>query len=85
MLLVGDADFASAAYLPMQANRNLFLNGVAWLCRQSNLVSIRRDQLAGQKIDLADSDPPLIYGASFAAPVLVLLAGVVVALRRRGL
>ncbi len=85
VVLVGDSDFVVNAYLPLGANRNLFLNAVAWLAQARGLVTIRRMPLEGQTIALDLGEYRLIRIGVFAAPLLVLLAGIVVLLRRRGL
>jgi ABC-type uncharacterized transport system involved in gliding motility auxiliary subunit len=85
VILFGDSDFAVNAYLPLGANRNLFLNSVAWLSQARGLVTIRRMPLEGQTIALDLAEYRLIRIGVFAAPLLVLFAGIVVLLRRRGL
>lgn len=85
VLLIGDADFAVNAYLALGANRNLFLNAVAWLSQARGLVTIRRMPLEGQTIALDLGEYRLVRIGVFAAPILVLVAGIIVLLRRRGL
>ena len=41
LVVVGDSDFASNAYLGVAGNRDLFLNIVNWLAQQENLIAIR--------------------------------------------
>ncbi len=84
VVAVGDADFVSNAYLAEQANRNFFLNCIAWLGRETALVSIRRQALAGQTVDLERGRGVVVLWALAAAPLVVLVAGVVVWFRRRG-
>lgn len=85
VLLVGDSDFASNAYLATGYNRNFFLNGVAWLARRQDLMTIRRPSLAGQVIKIVDSEASLLVGIVLAAPALMLVAGTLMYLRRRSL
>lgn len=80
--LFGDADFPLNAYLAVAANRNLFLNTVGWLSQAKGLVTIRRQPLEGQLISLSESDDHVSRIGTFAAPLLVLLVGTVVLLRR---
>jgi ABC-type uncharacterized transport system involved in gliding motility auxiliary subunit len=84
VVLVGDSDFASSAYLPARANRNFFLNCVGWLSREEELLSIRKLVLGGQAIQLNDQERTIIYLILSLAPCLLLITGVVVAWRRRG-
>lgn len=85
VVLVGDSDFATNLYLPAQANRNFFLNCMGWLSREQGLVSIRQQPMAHQTFDLSPGDRQTIVLAVFAAPFLVVLAGIIVVLRRRSL
>ncbi len=84
VILVGDSDWASNAYLAAQANRNLFLNAVAWLARESELITVRRNRLGGQIFQLNAAERGFIRLVLVSMPVLVLVAGVIVAIRRRG-
>jgi ABC-type uncharacterized transport system involved in gliding motility auxiliary subunit len=85
VVLVGNSAFASNLYLPAFANKNFFLNAIGWLSREQGLVSIRRQPLAGQTLDFRGSDTRIAAGIILTAPLLVLVIGVVVYLRRRGL
>lgn len=80
--LFGDVDFVLNAYLAAGANRNLFLNTVGWLAQARGLVTIRRQPLEGQTISLSASDDRIARIATFATPVLVLLLGTAVLVRR---
>ena len=85
VVLVGDSDFATNLRLPVAANRNFFLNCVAWLCREQNLVTVRKLALKGQAIEMRPGDRTLTLLAVLAAPFLVVLVGILVGLRRRSL
>jgi len=85
VVLVGDSDFASNAYLAVGYNRNFFLNSVAWLARRQELMTIRRPLLAGQVIKIGEEEGSLLVGIVLAAPLLMLVAGTVMYFRRRSL
>ncbi len=91
LVVVGDADFASDAYLDLLGNRDLALNSVAWAGGEQALGGERAKQVPEIMRPLS----PLVLTARQARaifvagvmvePGLVLLAGlVVVGLRRRG-
>lgn len=84
VVLFGDADFTTNAYLAQMANRNLFLNAMGWLARAEGLVTIRRPALEGQAFLLTDPQQAAMRLTFFAPPVVVLLVGIGVFLRRRG-
>ena len=55
IILFGDSDFASNAYLHLSGNTNLFLNSIAWLADESELISIRSTRKLPQPVTLACS------------------------------
>lgn len=71
----GDADFASNALLPFQGNRDFFLNVVAWLAEDADLISIRPREPEDQRLFLSQAQQQTI---AFVA--LVLLPGLFVGL-----
>ncbi len=85
IILVGDSDFASNAYLPAVSNKNFFENCVAWLARRQDLMTIRRPPMAGQTIEIAPGEGRLLVAIVLATPMLLLVAGTLVFLRRRSL
>jgi ABC-type uncharacterized transport system involved in gliding motility auxiliary subunit len=48
----GDSDFATNALLGFQGNRDFFLNSVAWLAQDADLISIRPKEPEDQKLIL---------------------------------
>lgn len=84
VVAVGDSDFISNAYLAQNANRNFFLNALAWLGREEELITIRRDPLDGQAITLTPAVRNEVLWIVLSPALLVLIAGVVILARRRG-
>ena len=56
VVVVGDSDFASNAYLALGDNKDLFLNMGSWLAQQENLISIRPKDPADRRIQLTSDD-----------------------------
>jgi ABC-type uncharacterized transport system involved in gliding motility auxiliary subunit len=71
----GDSDFASNALLGFQGNRDFFLNTVAWLAEDADLISIRPREPEDQRMFLTQTQQQ-----SIALVALVLLPGLFVAL-----
>ena len=71
----GDADFASNALLGFQGNRDFFLNAVAWLAEDADLISIRPKEPEDQRMFLSQTQQQTI-----ALLALVLLPGLFVGL-----
>lgn len=89
VVVVGDADFASDAYLDMLGNANLALNAVAWLARDDALVG-DHDQQAPEvprplsPLVLTDAQSrTLLLAIAVVQPALVLALGALVVGRRR--
>jgi ABC-type uncharacterized transport system involved in gliding motility auxiliary subunit len=90
LVVVGDADFASDAYLDLLGNRDIVMNAVAWLAaappppgpRSADVPEIQRP-LSPLVLTTGQARRIFVAGV-IAEPLLVLLTGlVVVGLRRR--
>jgi ABC-type uncharacterized transport system involved in gliding motility auxiliary subunit len=71
----GDSDFASNALLGFQGNRDLFLNTVAWLAQDVDLISIRPKEPDDQRLMLTQSQQRNIFLLA-----IVLIPGVFIVL-----
>jgi hypothetical protein len=89
LVVVGDADFASDAYLELLGNRDLALNALAWLGREDLLGGVRRKRTPEiirplSPLVLTEAQARRIFVASVVVqPGLVLLVGTLVATLRR--
>ncbi len=71
----GDSDFASNAFLGFQGNRDFFLNTVAWLGQDVDLISIRPKEPDDQKLVLTN-----LQLQNLMVLALLLIPGVFIAL-----
>jgi len=90
LVVAGDADFASDAYLDLLGNRDLALNAIAWVAGEEALAGERPRQVPEvvrplSPLVLTARDASAIFAAAAVVePGLVLLAGAtLVGLRRR--
>jgi len=84
MVVVGDSDFATNAYFPIQGNGNLFLNMVSWLGQEEDLISIRPKAPQDRRVILSQSQQSTLRLFSLVLlPGSVLLIGIIVWARRR--
>jgi hypothetical protein len=90
LVVVGDADFASDAYLDLLGNRDLALNAVAWLTEEPAAAGSRAAPQGEvfrplSPLVLTEAQArSLLVGVGVVEPGLVLLAGMLVAgVRRR--
>jgi hypothetical protein len=90
LVVVGDADFASDAYLDLLGNRDFALNAVAWLAGEPALLGERPAQVQEvlrplSPLVLTEPQARAVFlGAVLVEPGVVLAAGLlIVGLRRR--
>jgi len=84
MVVIGDSDFASNAYVGFQGNGNLFVNTVAWLARDESFISIKAKDPEDRPLTMTESQGRLFsYFAMFLLPGSVLAAGISVWMKRR--
>jgi len=90
LVVVGDADFASDAYLDLLGNRDLVLNAVAWAGGEEAMTGHREASVPDvarplSPLVLTESQAHRVFLASVVVePAVVLFSGVLfVALRRR--
>ena len=84
MLVVGDATFASNQYLSMSANRNLFLNAMAWLSNQEEKIGIRPRTRGSNQIVLSPGQREgIAFFVLYGLPVSLLSIGLAIWLVRR--
>jgi len=84
VVAVGDADFASNSLLGFQGNQDFFLNVVAWLAEDADLISIRPKEPENQALFLSRQvQQNVAWIALVLLPGLFVILGVVSWWRRR--
>lgn len=86
ILAVGDADFASDAFLGYLGNRDFFLNSVNWLVGEESMIGARPPSKAPgeqQFFVSAEEGRRAFVLATIAEPSIVLLFGIAVYVYRR--
>jgi ABC-type uncharacterized transport system involved in gliding motility auxiliary subunit len=84
VVAVGDADFASNLLLGFRGNQDFFLNTVAWLAEDADLISIRPKDPENQAMFLSRQvQQNVAWLALVLLPGLFVIAGVVSWWRRR--
>lgn len=80
----GDSDFASNTMLGFQGNRDFFLNTVAWLAEDADLIAIRPREAEDQRLFLTRAQQQLfLFLAIFGLPGAFVVSGIASWLRRR--
>jgi ABC-type uncharacterized transport system involved in gliding motility auxiliary subunit len=84
IIVFGDSDFASNAYLNLQGNADLFLNAVSWLAEEGDLVAVRAKKRDSQPLMLSGWQANLVFWVPVVVmPLLAALVGVLVFTVRR--
>jgi ABC-type uncharacterized transport system involved in gliding motility auxiliary subunit len=84
VVAVGDADFASNNFLGFQGNQDFFLNTVAWLAEDADLISIRPKEPENQTLFLSRQKQRMVaWVALVILPLAFVIAGVATWWRRR--
>lgn len=80
----GDADFASNTFFTIQGNRDLFLNAVAWLAEDPDLISIRARDPEDQRMFLTGRQQLVVFVTALLIwPALFVVLGIANWWRRR--
>lgn len=84
VIVAGDGDFISNAYLGNGGNLDLGLNIMSWLSNDDNFIAIRAASAPDQTLTLSSTAQGVIgLGFLFAVPLALIGSGVFIWLRRR--
>jgi ABC-type uncharacterized transport system involved in gliding motility auxiliary subunit len=84
LVVVGDADFVSNAWLRRQGNRDFFLRALAWLIGEQEATVVSVESRENRRIELTQSTRAWMYIVNMGLlPLVPLLAGIVVYMRGR--
>jgi len=84
VIVIGDGDFLSNAYLGNGGNLNLGMNIVNWLSRDDQLLAIPAKTAPDTSLNLSKTDSVIIgVGFLLVLPLLLLVSGLWIWLKRR--
>ena len=84
-VVLGSADMISNAILNFNGNRDLFLNSIAWLASQEDLISIRPKDPDDRPVELTPEQLRVVkYFALILMPLAIVAGGLGVWWKRRG-
>jgi ABC-type uncharacterized transport system involved in gliding motility auxiliary subunit len=84
LFVIGDSDFAANAYSNVAGNLDFFMNSVSWLAEEEDRIAVRPRRVAMDPIMISNRQMVTISGISaLGLPLLVLVAGIWVNVRRR--
>ncbi|MBV9760571.1 MAG: GldG family protein [Acidobacteriaceae bacterium] len=83
-VVVGNSGFLTNGMLGFQANRDLALNAVNWLSSDEDLISIRPKEAEDRRLNASQHQMNVFaYTDLIAIPLLIIIAGVLIFLKRR--
>jgi ABC-type uncharacterized transport system involved in gliding motility auxiliary subunit len=84
LVVFGDADFISNAFLRRQGNRDFFLRSLAWLLGEQEATVVAVDARENRRIELTEGMRAVMYAVNLGLlPLLPIAAGIVMFLRSR--
>lgn len=84
VVVMGDAYFLADAYVGTGGNQELGLNVVNWLSHDDRFINIHPTKAPDLSLNLsADTQEMIVYGFLIVLPLLLLMAGVSIWMRRR--
>jgi gliding motility-associatede transport system auxiliary component len=86
LVLVGDSDYANNSFYGVLGNADFFQNIIAFLAKDENLIKIRPRAALGDSVYITASQGRLVFAVCLVLlPLIPLVFGVVVVVRRRAL
>jgi len=83
--VVGCSNWAANSALRFVGNRDLFLNAMSWLANDEDLISIRPKDPVDKRLEITRAQLMMLrFISQFLIPAAVILAGILVWLKRRG-
>ena len=83
LAIFGDSDFAKNGYWNKQGNSDLFLNTINYLAEEEDLISIRPKQIDDRRVTMTQAQvTTLFYLVVIAIPILVVITGVIIYIKR---
>ncbi len=85
IVLIGDSDFASNAFVNLSGNRDFFLNTLSWLAEEENLIAVRPKESRGAPVFLTAAQNQVLFTVPVVLiPLAMVVAGGVAVACRRG-
>ena len=86
IVVVGDSDFATNATIRFSGNRDFFVNIIDWLARRESLISIRPKTMEVGNLSITQRIGNIYFLLSMVIfPLIIMITGAVVWLKRRSL
>jgi ABC-type uncharacterized transport system involved in gliding motility auxiliary subunit len=85
VVLVGDSDFASNAFVNLSGNRDFFLNTLSWLAEEESLIAVRPKESRTSPVFLTAAQGQVLFWVPVVlVPLAMVVAGGMAVARKRG-
>lgn len=83
IVVFGSVSWATNSFFRYPGNRDLFLNAFNWMSSDEELISIRPKEPEDRRLNVKPGQGWVFPFASFFPPILIIIGGIMVWLRRR--
>jgi ABC-type uncharacterized transport system involved in gliding motility auxiliary subunit len=84
VVVFGDSDFTTNAYIGLSGNKDLILNTISWLAEEADLIAIRAKNPVSQPVVLVTRQGRVIFWLPVVGlPALFIVLGIIVLVHRR--
>ncbi|HEV8310529.1 MAG TPA: Gldg family protein [Methylomirabilota bacterium] len=84
IVLIGDSDFSTNAFVNLSGNRDFFLNTLSWLAEEENLIAIRPKERRNTPVFLTAAQGQVLFWVPVVlVPLAMAVAGVYSVVRKR--
>jgi ABC-type uncharacterized transport system involved in gliding motility auxiliary subunit len=84
LAIFGDSDFAVDAFSEILSNQDLFINSIAWLAEEEELISIRPKEQENRQVNLSSRQAKFVFYLTVVGmPLIVVIGGVAIWVRRK--
>lgn len=85
IVVIGDSDFGSNAFVNLSGNRDFFLNTLSWLAEEENLIAVRPKEPRSTPVFLTAAQGQVLFWVPVVLlPLAMMAAGGYVVARKRG-
>lgn len=84
IVVTGDSDFAVNSFAEILSNQDLFINSIAWLAEEEELISIRPKAPEDRKVALTGGQAKAVfYLTVIGMPLVVIVGGILMWVKRK--
>jgi ABC-type uncharacterized transport system involved in gliding motility auxiliary subunit len=84
VVVYGDSDFITNAYIGLSGNKDLILNTIGWLAEEADLIAVRAKNPVSQPVVLVTRQGRVVFWLPVVGlPAFFVVVGIIVVINRR--